>query len=100
MRAEPAGAAVRLSVYDSGAGIAAVDLPHIFERFYRGEKSRSRRHGGAGLGLAIARGIVEAHGGQIWAESVPGRGTAMHFSLPVPGAQEHDPVLHRPPSGA
>ncbi|MBX0327705.1 HAMP domain-containing protein [Oscillochloris sp. ZM17-4] len=70
-------------VADSGEGIAAEDLPHVFERFYRGEKSRSRATGGAGLGLAIARGIVEAHGGQIWIESARGRGTTVRFSLPA-----------------
>ncbi|HEX5840555.1 MAG TPA: ATP-binding protein, partial [Anaerolineales bacterium] len=57
------GSGVEVSVRDSGEGIQAEDLPHIFERFYRGEKSRNRATGGAGLGLAIARGIVRAHGG-------------------------------------
>ncbi|MBC8076484.1 MAG: two-component sensor histidine kinase, partial [Chloroflexales bacterium] len=76
-------AAVVFEVADSGEGIPPDDLPHIFERFYRGEKSRSRSTGGAGLGLAIARGIVEAHGGRIWAESELGRGTTMRFTLPV-----------------
>jgi signal transduction histidine kinase len=75
--------AVRISVRDTGPGIAADDLPHIFESFYRGEKSRSRRHGGAGLGLAIARGLVEAHGGHMWAESEPGAFTVIGFTVPV-----------------
>jgi signal transduction histidine kinase len=74
---------VQISVQDSGAGIASSDLPHIFESFYRGEKSRSRLHGGAGLGLAIARGLVEAHGGRMWAESEPGTGTSVHFTVPA-----------------
>jgi signal transduction histidine kinase len=74
---------VQISVHDSGAGIASSDLPHIFESFYRGEKSRSRLHGGAGLGLAIARGLVEAHGGRMWAESEPGTGTSVHFTVPA-----------------
>jgi signal transduction histidine kinase len=74
---------VVFEVRDTGEGIPAEDLPHVFERFYRGEKSRSRATGGAGLGLAIARGIVEAHGGRIWAESTPGAGTTMRFTLPV-----------------
>jgi len=72
-----------VEVADTGEGIAADDLPYIFDHFYRGEKSRSRATGGAGLGLAIARGIVEAHGGRIWAESAPERGTTVRFTLPA-----------------
>jgi signal transduction histidine kinase len=72
-----------VKVTDTGEGIGRDDLPHIFDDFYRGEKSRSRATGGAGLGLAIARGIVEAHGGRIWAESKPERGTAVSFTLPL-----------------
>lgn len=60
-----------LAVQDSGPGIALADLPHIFDRFYRGDPSRSRGTGGSGLGLTIARQLVEAHGGRIWAESPP-----------------------------
>jgi signal transduction histidine kinase len=71
-----------VEVADTGEGIDPADLPHIFERFYRGEKSRSRRTGGTGLGLAIARGIVEAHGGQIGITSQPGVGTHVWFTLP------------------
>jgi signal transduction histidine kinase len=74
--------AVRVDVVDSGEGIAPEDLPHIFERFYRGEKSRVRGQGGTGLGLAIARGLVEAHGGTIWAQSAPGEGARFSFVLP------------------
>jgi signal transduction histidine kinase len=73
---------VLIEVQDSGEGIAAADLPHIFERFYRGEKSRSRASGGAGLGLAITRGIIEAHGGFITAESQPGHGACFICRLP------------------
>jgi signal transduction histidine kinase len=71
-----------VEIRDTGEGIQAEDLPYVFERFYRGEKSRSRATGGAGLGLAIARGIVEAHGGQINVESQPGQGTCFSFILP------------------
>jgi signal transduction histidine kinase len=74
---------VRVSVGDTGEGIAASDLPHVFERFYRGEKSRSRSTGGAGLGLAIAKGIVEAHGGSIEVVSQAGQGTTFTFTLPA-----------------
>lgn len=81
IRASLAGSRVEVAVSDTGAGISPEDLPHIFERFYRGDKSRSRTSGGAGLGLAIARGIVEAHGGSICAESQPGMGTTITFSL-------------------
>ncbi len=74
---------VRVEVRDSGEGIDPEDVPHLFERFYRGEKSRSRLTGGAGLGLAIARGIVEAHAGEIAVESTPEQGTVFYFTLPL-----------------
>jgi signal transduction histidine kinase len=76
------GAHVEVSITDTGEGIRAGDLAHVFEQFYRGEKSRSRATGGAGLGLAIARGIVRAHGGEIRVESEVGKGTGFIFSLP------------------
>jgi signal transduction histidine kinase len=76
------GQAVEVTVSDTGEGIRAADLPHIFERFYRAEKSRNRGTGGAGLGLAIARGIVQAHGGDIKVESKIGQGTQFTFHLP------------------
>ncbi|HSJ59234.1 MAG TPA: HAMP domain-containing sensor histidine kinase [Anaerolineae bacterium] len=82
IRATALDGAVRVDVSDTGEGIEPADLPHIFERFYRGEKSRSRATGGAGLGLAIARGLVEAHGGAIGVQSTPGGGTVFHFALP------------------
>ena len=83
VRAAPADGAVVISVQDSGEGISAEDLPRVFERFYRGEQSRSRSAGGSGLGLAIAKGLVEAHGGEIWADSGPGSGACFRFSLPL-----------------
>lgn len=73
---------VEVTVSDTGEGIQADDVPHIFERFYRREKSRSRATGGAGLGLAIARGIVQAHGGDIRVESETGKGAQFTFYLP------------------
>ena len=81
VNARRAGSGVEVTVRDSGEGIRAEDLPNIFESFYRGEKSRSRATGGAGLGLAIARGIVRAHGGEIRVESQPGD-TRFIFTLP------------------
>lgn len=85
LRATAEKGRVTVTVKDSGDGISPEDLPRVFERFYRGEKSRSRdgsASGGAGLGLAIAKGLVEAHGGKIWVESGVGRGTSMTFELP------------------
>ena len=68
---------------DRGLGISAADLPHIFDRFYRGDPSRTRTTGGFGLGLAIAKALVEAYGGTIAAESAPGKGTRMTVTLPA-----------------
>lgn len=76
---------IEVSVRDTGTGIAAEDLRYVFERFYRADKSRSRATGGAGLGLAIAKQLVEAHGGRIKVESQVGRGTQFTFTLPVAG---------------
>jgi signal transduction histidine kinase len=74
---------ITIEVADTGAGIAPEDLPHVFDRFYRADKSRSRESGGTGLGLAIAKSIVEAHGGSIAAQSEVGRGTRMLIKLPA-----------------
>jgi anti-sigma regulatory factor (Ser/Thr protein kinase) len=71
----------RVSVSDTGSGIAPEDLPHVFERFYRADRSRARSTGGAGLGLAIARQIAELHGSRLEVESSPGRGSLFHFLL-------------------
>ena len=89
---------VRVTVSDTGTGIPAEELPYVFERFWRGDKSRARAGGGSGLGLAIAKQIVELHGGTIGIESQPGVGTTVWFTLPVappeasaPDAHEWDP---------
>ena len=79
------GDGVRIQVRDSGPGIAPEDLPHVFERFYRGDRARRRHEGGSGLGLAIARSIVEAHGGRIRAESPAGGGAVFTIDLPAAG---------------
>lgn len=76
--------AIEITVADNGEGIAAEDLPHVFDRFWRADRSRSRAEGGAGLGLAIARSLVEAHGGRIWAQSTKGEGSTFTLSLPIP----------------
>jgi signal transduction histidine kinase len=73
---------VRVEVLDNGPGFSAEELPRVFERFYRGESARSREKGGAGLGLAIARGIVDAHSGQIWARNREAGGAVVGFALP------------------
>jgi signal transduction histidine kinase len=82
VRVRRTGRGVEVSVRDTGEGIRTEDLPHIFERFYRGEKSRNRGTGGAGLGLAISQGIVRAHGGEIRVESEVGKGTQFTFNVP------------------
>jgi signal transduction histidine kinase len=82
---------VRISVSDTGVGIPEGDLPYVFERFYRVDKSRSRANGGSGLGLSIANSIVQAHGGRIVVSSKPGEGTTFDVYLPE---QQHQ---HQPP---
>jgi signal transduction histidine kinase len=72
-----------VSVEDDGAGIAEAELPHVFERFRQVDGSATRRHPGMGIGLSLARSLVELHGGTIWAESAVGRGSRFTFSLPI-----------------
>ena len=74
---------VVLTVTDTGSGIAPEDLPHVFDRFWRAEKSRSRRTGGSGLGLSIVRHLIAAHGGTVVATSEPGVGTEFTLRLPA-----------------
>jgi signal transduction histidine kinase len=74
---------IEIKVKDSGPGIPPEDLEHLFERFYRGDKSRQREEGGSGLGLAIAKSLVESQGGQIQVESQPGEGAAFIIELPA-----------------
>ena len=74
---------VVVTVEDSGSGLTPEALQRMFERFWRDDEARQRRTGGAGLGLAIARGLVEHHGGRIWAENRDGGGARVSFTLPV-----------------
>jgi two-component system sensor histidine kinase BaeS len=77
------GRDAKVSVIDRGPGIAADDLGRIFERFYRVDDARGRAQGGAGLGLAIVRRLVELHAGRVWADSVEGEGTTITFTIPL-----------------
>jgi signal transduction histidine kinase len=72
-----------LTVTDTGVGIAAEDLPHIFDRFWRSDQSRSRHTGGAGIGLAIVHALVIAHNGQVSVQSQPGKGSSFIVTLPT-----------------
>jgi two-component system, OmpR family, sensor histidine kinase VicK len=84
LRSEGRPGSLHISVRDEGPGIASDAVPHIFERFYRTDRTRTRSSGGAGLGLAIAQSIVAAHGGRIEVDSEPERGTTMTIVLPSP----------------
>ncbi|RQD76437.1 MAG: HAMP domain-containing histidine kinase [Candidatus Syntrophonatronum acetioxidans] len=79
---------LKVLVEDTGMGIPQEEIPRIFERFYRVDKTRSRKYGGTGLGLTIVKHIVEAHHGSIWVESIPSRGTRFYFTLPRRSPQE------------
>lgn len=81
-----------ISIQDTGAGISALDLPRIFERLYRGDKSRSRKTEGSGLGLAIVKHLVQAHGGEVSVSSELGRGSRFTFTVPVAANEKDSPV--------
>jgi two-component system sensor histidine kinase SaeS len=82
--AKDADSEMRVEVCDTGEGIPEAELERVFERFYRSDRARSRYTPGAGLGLSIAKGIVEAHGGRLWVESTLGKGSTFGFALPKP----------------
>lgn len=89
VRTLPDQHALSIEVADTGLGISEHDLPHLFDRFYRSDSSRSRAAGGSGLGLAITRYLVEAHGGTIDVTSVVGRGSKFTILLPMPPSPTH-----------
>jgi two-component system OmpR family sensor kinase len=91
------GNSVYLTVADNGSGIPPEHLPRIFDRFYRLDESRSRIHGGTGIGLSISRSIVELHGGTIEAESIPGEGSVFRVILPLQW-NAGDPVKRETPA--
>lgn len=94
--AEPCGDALCFSVTDTGPGIPPEHLPHLFDRFWQARRADRR---GSGLGLPIARGIVEAHGGRIWAESRPGHGSTFSFTVPFASGAEAHPAQEPAPPG-
>ena len=81
--AERLGPNVHLQVRDNGPGIPYEDQEHIFERFYRVHKDRARHTGGTGLGLSIVKNVIEAHGGEVSLQSIPGTGSTFHIVLPA-----------------
>lgn len=89
IRIKDVGDFVQIEIEDNGRGIAAKDLPYIFDRFYRTDSSRNSAKGGSGIGLSIVRKIIENHGGRIWATSKEGVGTEMHFVL-----RKHQEVIY------
>ncbi|MCI9068866.1 MAG: HAMP domain-containing histidine kinase, partial [Lachnospiraceae bacterium] len=89
IRLKDEGDFVQIEIEDNGKGIAARDLPNIFERFYRTDSSRNSARGGSGIGLSIVRKIVEDHGGRIWATSKESIGTVMHIVL-----RKHQEVVY------
>ena len=81
---------VKVTVSDDGIGVPAKELPKVFDRFFQVEAHLTRKHGGMGLGLAVAKSMIELHGGRIWAESEEGKGSTFTFLLPVDGVEKTD----------
>jgi signal transduction histidine kinase len=82
----------KIEVRDEGLGIPAADLPHVFERFYRGEKTRAREEGGSGLGLSIVQGLARAQGGDVAIRSAEGAGTTVTVWLPLAPVPPPPPI--------
>ena len=94
LRLEARPATILLEVQDSGIGIAPLDLPHLFEKFYRSGRREAYQQRGTGLGLAIVKSIAERHGGRVWVDSQLGKGSV--FSLEVPCEQAAKAQLDKP----
>jgi signal transduction histidine kinase len=90
---------VRVAVSDTGPGIPADHLPNVFERFYRADRARARSSGGSGIGLAVVKQLVEAHGGRVWAESPSGEGASFGLSLPADKTIQSPAGQPRPDEG-
>jgi signal transduction histidine kinase len=96
VKGELAQGYIQVSVIDNGVGIPARDMPRVFERFFQVESHLTRRHGGMGLGLSVAKVMIEMHGGRIWAESVEGKGSNFTFILPINTTPAGDSPAERP----
>lgn len=92
---EPRSHGLHIMVMDTGPGILREDLPHVFERFYQGKSPESRAYVGSGIGLHLAKRVIEAHGGKIWAESEVGKGTIMHIEIPNRKKRSTDEAVAR-----
>ena len=90
IKAEEEEGYMKVSVSDTGVGIPARDLQKLFDRFFQVEEHLTRKHGGMGLGLSVAKNMIELHGGRIWVESEEGKGSTFTFLLPVGGSEEQD----------
>jgi two-component system sensor histidine kinase VicK len=86
----------KVSVTDNGIGIPAADLPRVFERFFQVETHLTRQYGGMGLGLSVAKAMIELHGGRIWVESEQGKGSTFTFLLPMEQSRQHPPPSTSP----
>ncbi|RMH35337.1 MAG: sensor histidine kinase [Nitrospirae bacterium] len=95
VRSEPHNHGLHIAVTDTGPGIGEDDLPHVFERFYQGKSPESRAYVGSGIGLHLAKRVIEAHGGKIWAESEVGKGTIMHIVIPNRKKSSTDKTMAR-----
>jgi signal transduction histidine kinase len=93
------GEMIEVTVTNRGAGIPAAQLPDLFNRFARTKEARASRESGLGLGLYISKGLVEAHGGHLWAESVPGETTTFHFTIPLTTGPEAEQSVNQGQTG-